>query len=210
MAAQGQHLTKTEAALRSIRSRIHSGELPPGTHLQVMALAEELDMSHTPVREALRVLSADGLVEFRSHRGAVVAETGMRLEQVWRLRALLEPEAVRLAAPRLGEAQLRRLEELHAGLLASSGLQRSTQNQTWHFAIYDECDSPILLSFIKRLWDLVPWRTVWMLPGRGDASTQEHEAVMAGLRRGDGDVAAEAMRAHILSALDAVTDHPRA
>jgi DNA-binding GntR family transcriptional regulator len=207
MPIDSHHLTKTEAALRSIRARIHSGELPAGTHLQVQELASDLGMSQTPVREALRVLSADGLVEIRTHRGAVVATATERLAETWPLRALLEPEAVRRAMPLTDEA-MDRLERLHAQLGASSGLQRSTQNQTWHFAIYEQCGSQILISFISRLWELVPWRTVWMLPGRADTSSQEHEAVMEAIRAGDGELAAERMRNHILSAFHSVVEHP--
>jgi DNA-binding GntR family transcriptional regulator len=207
MPIDGQPLTKTEAALRSIRARIHSGDLAAGSHLQVKDLAQELGMSHTPVREALRVLSADGLVEIRTHRGAVVATATDRLAETWPLRALLEPEAVRRAVP-LAPEPLARLEHLHAELSAGPVLQRSTQNQTWHFALYEQCGSPILVSFISRLWELVPWRTVWMLPGRADTSTQEHVEVMEAIRAGDGELAAERMRTHILSAFHDVVDLP--
>lgn len=207
MPIEPTYVTKTEAALRSIRERIHSGELPAGAHLQVKDLAAELGMSHTPVREALRVLSADGLVDFRNHRGAVVAETSKAVEEVWHLRALLEPEAVRRAVPLPAET-LARIERLHARVHEGNVLQRSMQNQEWHFAIYEACASPILLSFIRRLWELIPWRTVWWLPGRVDVSTEEHDAIMEALRAEDGNLAAERMHAHLLSALHAVLKLP--
>jgi len=199
------HLTKTEAALRAVRARIHSGDLPVGARLQVNELAADLGVSHTPVREALRVLSADGLVEFRSHRGAVVADTASRIEEVWSLRALLEPAAVARAIPRLDARALAELEDIHDRLLHATGMDLSAQNQRWHFAIYDACDAPTLLGFVRRLWEQVPWRTVWMLPGRSGATASEHEVVMAAIRDGDAAAAAECMCDHIRSALGSVT-----
>lgn len=198
-------LTKTDAALGEIRERIRTGQLAPGERIAASDLAAELGMSLTPVREALRVLSADGLVEMRSHRGAVIADTTSRIDDVWRLRALLEPYAVELAGPRLGETALEELERLHARCTPGSKRLSSlvAHNRAWHFAMYEAAEEPMLLSFIRRLWEVLPWRTVWAIPGRAEQSAHEHEAVMQALRNGDAKRAGEAMRAHILSARDA-------
>lgn len=194
------HTTKTDAALQILRERIRSGELAPGSRIQANELAVDLSMSLTPVREALRVLSADGLVEFRSHRGAVVADTSATHAEVWELRALLEPRAVQLAVPHLTGDRLDELERLHE---LCSAIELSTQyirNRDWHFAIYECAQQEILLSFIRRLWDVFPWRTLWAIRGRPDVSIQEHEAVMEAIRRGDAQAAGKRMLAHILSA----------
>lgn len=195
-------LTKTDAALGEIRERIRTGQLAPGERIAASELAAELGMSLTPVREALRVLSADGLVEMRSHRGAVIADTTSRIDDVWRLRALLEPYAVELVTPRLGEDALGELERLHGRCAPGSKPLSSlvAHNRAWHFALYEAAEEPMLLSFIRRLWEVLPWRTVWAIPGRAEQSAHEHEAVMRALRDGDAPRAAEAMRAHILSA----------
>ncbi len=71
------HKTKTELALQVLRDRIRTGELEPGQRLRLNDLTAELGMSPTPIREALRLLQADGLVDYRPHQGIVVAELSL-------------------------------------------------------------------------------------------------------------------------------------
>lgn len=203
-------MTKTDAALLALRQRIRAGQLPPGAKVEAGALAAELDMSLTPVREALRVLSADGLVEMLPHRGAMIADTSSRDEEVWQLRALLEPRALELAVPHLVGDQLKRVERLHSACMRSSRHPAHFEkNREWHFAIYEPCAQPILLAFVRRLWEVLPWRTVWAIPGRSTISAREHDEVMAAIREGDAISAAAAMRHHILSARRSVEAEER-
>lgn len=197
--AQNAFMTKTDAALLTLRERIRAGDLEPGRKLEASVLASELGMSVTPVREALRVLSADGLVEMEPHRGAAVADTSAQADEVWALRVLLEPYAVELAVPHLDGERLQTVEDAHelCKRLAKHPAEFE-HNRLWHFAIYDACGKPILLSFIRRLWDNVPWRSAWAIPGRGSISVREHSAVMDAIREGDADRAAQAMRDHLV------------
>lgn len=196
-------MTKTDAALLTLRDRIRAGDLEPGRKLDPSVLASELGMSVTPVREALRVLSADGLVEMLPHRGATIADTSAQAGEVWELRVLLEPLAVELAVPHLAGDLLQNLEDAHdlcTRLAKHPG--EFEHNRLWHFAIYDACGKPILLSFIRRLWDNVPWRSAWAIPGRGSISVREHAAVMAAIREGNARRAAQAMRDHLMRSQD--------
>jgi DNA-binding GntR family transcriptional regulator len=202
--AQVRHQTKTELALNVLRQRIHRGELEPGRRLHLNVLTHELGMSPTPIREALRLLQADGIVVYRPHQGIIVAETSAeQTAEVITLRCLLEPLAVELALPRLFEAQLRDLERLHRRHLAAVESGRGTAmnqgNVAWHWAIYDAAGSPLLSEFIRRLWEAYPWRTMWVLPDRAEQSAEEHERVMEGIRAGDASAAAESMRLHLTS-----------
>lgn len=192
-------MTKTDMALLALRERIGVGQLAPGDKLDAGLLASELGMSVTPIREALRVLSADGLIVMQPHRGATVADTSALDGEVWALRTLLEPRAVRLAVPRLVGEPLANLEKMHELCLRLAKHPAEYEhNRLWHFAIYDVCGQPILLSFIRRLWEVVPWRSAWAVPGRGAISVREHAAVMSAIREGDADTAAEAMRDHLV------------
>lgn len=195
-------VTKMEAALTEIRERIRTGRLASGERVAVGELATEMGMSLTPVREALRVLSADGLVEIRSHRGVVITDTGARHDEVWRLRALLEPYALELAVPRMDGPTLAELERLHERCSPTAKRITSlySHNRDWHMRLYESAQEPILMSFIRRLWEVLPWRTVWAIPGRAEQSAHEHELVMAAVRAGDGAGASKALREHILSA----------
>jgi DNA-binding GntR family transcriptional regulator len=198
------HRTKAELALQVLRQQIRTGELEPGRRLRLNDLTRELGMSPTPIREALRLLQADGLVHYHPHQGIVVAEpSSEETEDVVRLRCLLEPLAVELAVPLLTPEQLRVLEDLHQKLLAAVDARRgseiSASNASWHWAIYDACGSLHLRKFIRRLWDVYPWRTMWALPGRAEESAREHERIMGAVAVGDAQVAAHRLREHILS-----------
>jgi DNA-binding GntR family transcriptional regulator len=199
-----RHLTKTEIALQVLRERIGSGDLGAGTRLRVEELANDLEMSPTPVREALRLLQADGLVDYRAHYGIVVAEPSAdEVHDLFRLRSVLEPLAAELAVPRLGPEALARLEREHEeqveAVRASRGSAIAKSNADWHWTLYEAAESPLLADFIRRLWQALPWRTMWTLPGRAELSLEQHTAMMSAIRKGDASRAAELMREHVTS-----------
>lgn len=204
--------TKVELVLRALRDRVLTGELPGGYKLEINAIAEEFGMSPTPVREALRILQSDHLVDYVPHRGTVVrAFSEVALDEIFRLRGLLEPAAVEDAFERISDSDMERIEELHAVLLdlspdATSAF--SDANRDWHWALYDLADSPLMTDFLNRLWESFPWRAIASVDGRRSASVAEHEAVMQALRTRDVTAAVEAMRTHVFSSRAFVL-HPR-
>lgn len=205
------HRTKTELAVHVLRERIRTGELPPGHRLRLESLRDELGMSPTPIREALRLLQADGLVDYRPHHGIVVAELApQQVLDLVRIRVALESLATELALPRLGEEGLARLERLHERYLAATASGRGTAitaaNQEWHWAIYEASGNELLGEFVRRSWEPYPWRTIWAVPGRIEAAAEEHEQVMDAVRRDDVAGAAALMRAHLESSADALLD----
>lgn len=205
------HKTKTEVALQVLRERIRAGELEPGQRLRLSDLTRELGMSPTPIREALRLLQADRLVVYRPHHGIVVAEISPReTAEIVRLRCILEPLAAELAVPAMTRAQLRELERLHEKLLAAVASGRGTTissvNVSWHWAIYEGSGWGYLNEFIRRLWDVYPWRTMWALPGRAEESAREHAAIMEAIAARDARLAAERLRDHIASGKESLLD----
>jgi DNA-binding GntR family transcriptional regulator len=164
-------------------------------------------MSQTPIREALRVLQADGLVDYRAHQAIVITEPSPEAaEEVYRLRSVLEPLAAELAVPRLGYHELMELERLHQQLGNAVGTGRGAaiaqRNRAWHSAIYEQSGSPLLNDFIRRLWDAFPWRTMWAIPQRAEMSFGQHDVMMEAIRAGDAAAAAELMREHVVSGRD--------
>ena len=142
MAETATHRTKTELALQILRDRIRTGALEPGRRLRLNLLTAELGMSPTPIREALRLLQADGLVTYRPHQGIVVAELSEpQTAEVIRLRCLLEGSAVELAVASLTPAELRELERLHQRFLGAiedgRGRDIVAGNEAWHHALYE-------------------------------------------------------------------------
>jgi DNA-binding GntR family transcriptional regulator len=201
-----KHLTKTEIALQGVREQLRDGSLKPGQRLRLNELTHDLAMSATPIREALRLLQADGLIEYRPHHGIVVAELSENAtDEVYALRAMLEPFAAELAVTKMTRKQLDELELLHERIVRAAARPTtnitavSDRNREWHSTLYELSDSPILLDFIRRLWDAFPWRTAWSLPERTHLSLTEHKAVMEAIREADPKLTSSRMREHILS-----------
>jgi DNA-binding GntR family transcriptional regulator len=207
VSAPPRHQTKTELALHVLRERIHSGALEPGQRLRLEELTAELHMSPTPIREALRLLQADGLVTYRPHRGIVIAERSPReLADVYRVRLALEPLAVELAVPTLIREGLDELERLHVRLVSAVPAGQLTSfaalNAEWHWHIYDRCEPQYLREFVRRMWEMVSWRSAWALPGWLEQSVHDHEAIMAAIRLADPKLAADRMYTHIANSLE--------
>lgn len=194
-------MTKTQAAFHRIRSSIEGGRLKPGDRLRAGALQEELGMSPTPIREALRLLQAQGLVEHRPHHGMVVAEyPAEQTEEVYRLRLALEPMATGLAAERASVEQLERIRRQHGILedaVESGGRMDAAElNASWHRAVYEAAGSRYLEEFIARLWSVLPLEAVWQ-SDRSESSVEEHERITAAIERRDAMQAAALMQRHI-------------
>jgi DNA-binding GntR family transcriptional regulator len=193
--------TKAEAAYVALRDAIRAGRLAPGQRLTLQDLADDLGMSLTPVREALRMLATQGMVEQRAHVGTVVAQfTRDRAEEIYRLRLVLEPLAARMAAEAATQADLDAFRSLMTRLrraLDESALSAVPElNAALHRRIYQAAGSTYLLDFIDRLWNGVPFQAI-SLTSRMHESHTEHEAIMDALARRDGTEAERVMREHI-------------
>jgi DNA-binding GntR family transcriptional regulator len=208
-AARGS-LTKTEAAFHLLRAGIEDGHFRPGERLSLPRLLEELDMSPTPIREALRLLQAEGLVEHQPHRGMVVASYSPEsAEEIYRLRVVLEPLATQLAVERATPVRIARIRALHGELSASVGqTQAAALNAEWHRTIYGGSESRHLQEFISRLWTAIPVRAIW-LTGRAAESCRQHAAITEAIERRDADAAADLMREHVLYGAVTTTEHLR-
>ncbi|GAA3742104.1 DNA-binding GntR family transcriptional regulator [Spinactinospora alkalitolerans] len=198
--------TKSEIAYTALRDAIRTGELAPGERLLLQDLAGRLGMSLTPVRDALRLLAAHGLIEHRANYGAVVSQcTPERAEEIYRLRMLLEPMATELAAERASAEQLaamgRALDVLDEAVGQGRENEVTVLNARFHHEIYTAADSDYLIEFVDRLWNGVPYQAI-SLAGRVHDSAAQHRAIMAALRERDGAAAAGLMRAHIAEAAE--------
>ena len=204
------HLTKRDLIVDRLRRMILAGELARGARLPQDELAARFGSSITPVREALRALEAEGLVVSEPHRGTRVA--AVDLEQVkgtYVVRRLVEAYAVRRATTRLSLRDLRRaaelLEECERASAEQDAARARQANRDFHFVLYDRCGIPSLARQVAALWAAFPWDLVLSTPGRAAESTAEHRAILAAVRAGDPDAAAEAVEAHIAHGFAALT-----
>jgi DNA-binding GntR family transcriptional regulator len=198
--------TLAEGLRHQLADEIMTGALPPGTALDETELARRFAVSRTPVREAIRLLDASGLVEARPHRAAVVARPSHeRLLGMFEAMAELEALCAGLAAERMTPAErcglADRHEELRA-LIHSGDPQRYHEiNEAFHGAIYSGAHNAYLaeLTLATRL-RVAPFRRAQFRNlGRRAKSHVEHDRVMVAIQRGDRARAAEAMRAHIIT-----------
>ncbi len=206
----------TERTYAEIRNRIMSGRLLPGSRLVEVDLAVELAVSRTPVREALRRLAAEGLVEVLPNRGATVRSwTDRELHDIYQSRAELESLAASLATDRMDDTVLAQLEHLCDAMEACGiepdrdGRDRLTElNTQFHDAIRTAANSPTLTSMIHGVAQLPLVRATFHRYSREDLerSRHHHREMVAAFRAGDGDWAAAVTKAHVLAARASLTN----
>ncbi|MGI8329341.1 GntR family transcriptional regulator [Actinomadura scrupuli] len=198
-----------ETAYAVIRAGIVSGEFPRGDRLREAELAERVGVSRTPIREALRRLDAEGLVDFVPNRGArVTAWSERELDDLYEARALLESYAARLAASRVRPEQLERLRELAAEMkaLATAGgpaADKLTElNGEFHLTVTHASGNAHIEGLVRGFIDVpLVYRTFKQYaPERLRASMFHHDELIAALAAGDGEWAESVMRSHILAA----------
>lgn len=212
-----QPRTRTEALRAGLADEIISGRLEPGTPLDEQELATRFGVSRTPVREAIRQLSASGLVRVRPHRGAVVAlPTPRELNDMFEAMAELEALCAGLAARNMTVAERHGLERLHEALrlLVQKGdpARYHETNEAFHAAIYAGSHNGYLaeLALMTRA-RVAPYRRAqFRAAGRLGGSYTEHDLIVQAILRGDQAGAAAAMRAHIGIVRDAFRSYAEA
>src|SRR5581483_7640907 len=150
------HRTLAEKAFETLHTAIITGQLRPGTRLPIEELAEILEMSPMPIREAVRRLDAAGLVENIPHRGARVTELSITdLAEVYEARLALEVLAIRRAAELFTaedeEAAREKLSDLHA-MPDDNSARTSAAHAAFHFSLYEAARSAWLMRLIRPVW----------------------------------------------------------
>lgn len=199
-----------------LRERIFAGELAPGSFLDEVQLAQELEISRTPLREALKVLTAEGLVRHEPRRGCFVGEvTEKDLDEIFPVIALLEGRCAYEAAQHASDTDLLALEALHDKLARHAKAKRINEyydtNFTIHEAIITLASNRWLAQVITDLRKIVKLARLQQLhaPGRLDQSLSEHLAVFAALKARDAEGAEAAMRTHLTRQRVALRDLAR-
>jgi DNA-binding GntR family transcriptional regulator len=207
-----QKKTKKDQVIEMLREAVLSGELEPGEKLQQDKLAERFSVSSTPVREALRQLEAEGLVNHHPGRGVRVAEVDLRdVREIYLIRGALEALATRLAVPYLNNTYIQRLEALQAQMetvIANRQLKKLRKlNYEFHMQIYRVADMPQLFQIIQNLWTKFPWDTLHVLPDRAGHASQEHDRLIHAIVDGNAKLAGQLMQEHIDSGAAALAEY---
>jgi DNA-binding GntR family transcriptional regulator len=197
-----QHKTKSEVALEALRFALIRGELGEDRRLTLAELQESLGMSSTPIREAIRILETEGLLQNEPHRGVRVRSLSLaEVAELYLLRAPLERLVGQQAAEGITDQQVRALERAQDKFAraASQGDDAAmTRNNTdFHYVIYEATGSRQLQRIISQLWVPYSWGARWALTGQAD-SVQEHAGIVEALERRDREAAGDLLEKHTL------------
>lgn len=210
--SKGPHLierqTVTAATARALREKILSGELQEGEQLRQDALAAEYGVSRIPLREALRQLEAEGLVNFNPHRGAVVSTLSLaEIEELFEIRAMIEPDVLRRAIPKLALSDLARAEQFNdtarALFSTKSDIQQWGQlNWQFHSTLYAPADRPRSMAVVEKLnINIDRYLRIQLLLTNGmSQADEEHTAILAACRDKRIEAAGNLLERHILEA----------
>lgn len=202
--ATSKHLTLRERLYEELVQMIISGELAPGSALDERALIARLSVSRTPFREAIGTLEKAGLIEIKPYRGFFVrALTRKQVDDLYELRKTLECFAVRLAVPRMSEADVDRFEQLLdkavKALREGDMAAYAEHDRAFHDGIAMLADNHALVEALQRLaLQIQTFRVIAnRSAGLAERAAQERDRILTALRNRDADYAAALMREHI-------------
>ena len=194
-----------------LRQRIFAHELTPGTWIDEQKLAEQYGISRTPLREALKVLASEGMVDLKPRRGCYVTEISRQdLDDLFPLIALLEGRCAADAVKRAKPAEINELKVIHERLEAAARDGRMDAffeaNQEFHRRIQELANNRWLLSVIQDLRKVLKLSRMHSLSldGRLQQSLDEHRGILAAIEAGDAAKAEKLMHDHLLSGREAL------
>jgi DNA-binding GntR family transcriptional regulator len=201
-----------EEVAELLRQRIFHRELEPGGWIDELKIADEYGISRTPLREALKVLAAEGLVTMKVRRGAYVTEVSAQdLSDVYHLLSLLESDAAGVVAARATDAELAELAALHNALelAAKPGIANTDAffavNERFHMRLLEIANNrwrDQMVADLRKVMKLNRHNSL-LKTGRMDESLHEHRAIMAALTARDATATVERMREHFTNGLQA-------
>ena len=199
--------TKEEYVADFLREGILSGDIPRGTRLKQAELAAQLELSITPVREALKLLAAEGYVRGTTHRGAIVTPFDVTAAaEVVELRAVLETRLTISAMRRMTLGEMQQTELLaqafeRASAAGDSNAARGA-NYQFHRFLFGLAEEPLTLRFVQVLWAKYPFDIIGQIPGRAVRAAKEHARVIDAVISRNTEAAANATREHIRAGWD--------
>jgi len=203
-ARKPRYRTATEYVESTLKEAILTGALPGGTPLRQEDLAAEFGLSRMPIREALRQLEAQALVDFYPHRGAVVTEiSAAEGADNYAIRGALEPAALRLSVPHLTPADMKQAREILEDMDAEDGQSRLGElNRRFHMTLYSRAGRPRLLTLIDQQLAAADrfLRFQLVAMGRHHLSQEEHRGMIDACSAHDADEACAILTQHIETA----------
>ncbi len=199
-----------EEVAEQLRQRIFRRELQPGSWIDELKIAEEFGISRTPLREALKVLAAEGLVTMKVRRGAYVTEMSEKdLRDVYHLLSLLESDAAGVVAERATPEQQQTLQALHAELEGAVADREKffAVNERFHMLVLEMADNrwrSQMVADLRKVMKLNRHNSLFK-QGRIEDSLAEHRAILEAMLARDAASTMQAMQTHFAQGLEAAT-----
>ena len=194
-----------EEVAERLRTSIFSHEFAPGSWIDEQAIAKEYGISRTPMREAIKILAAEGLITMKMRRGAYVTEVSKSdLNQIFTVLALLEGQACRETAIKASEGQLEALDSIHMKLERAAADRDLDQffsiNQSFHDKLQEISNNPWMKRVIDDLRKVLKLQRRDSLSKRGrmESSLVEHRKILSALLARDADLSEKLMKEHLL------------
>lgn len=197
-------VSQGEAAYAQLLTAIRRGDFLPGDRLRETDVADRLSLSRTPVREALRRLEADGIVEHRPRVGAVIRQLShTELVELYEMRTVLERTAAEMAAKHAAAAEIDALRDINASLASSAPTEAAALNQDFHRGIYHATRNRFLLDAARALNNalMLMGPTTLADTDRISVVTAQHDDILDAIAAGDIDAAGAAAEVHLQTSL---------
>jgi len=199
----GIYETKANYVFDYLKEQITKGKYQQGESIVISRVADELEMSTIPVREALKRLESEGLVELTPHKGAQVTTfNSKKINDVLEVRAVLEGYAARAACDRIDDSTFRKLTDMNEEMrnYANKGMDEkfSTLNKEFHRILYNATKNSTLFDAIFNLWDGGNWSKSLFayFPEKMMESVTEHDEILSAIKNNSPELAEKITREH--------------
>jgi len=207
----GKAPSTSDLILTHLRNAITDGSLDEGEPIRQDDVARLFSVSKIPVREALKRLEAEGLVEFHRNRGAIVTSvSGPEIAQIFEVRAILESAAIKLSIPHMGDATFERAQTVCDAFARETDVRRWAElNWQFHTCLYEDAERPFLVSTIRSVNDRLERYLRLQLSLSRDQETAdvEHRRILAACIDRDTDLAGRLLFEHIIAACRSLLDN---
>jgi DNA-binding GntR family transcriptional regulator len=196
-------LALSQQIANSLKEEILSGKFPPGVRIRQEDIALQFGASRSPVREALRILEAEGLINLIAHTGAWISHLSLaECEEMYQLRERVEPLLLRLSIPNITSALMAQLQDLVVQMEATSDVELFLKlDREFHLLSYSKAETFLVGEMVNRLWNTTQhYRRAYsqmLVASSFKPAHYEHHLLLAAIEKGDADDAERVLFGHI-------------
>lgn len=212
--SSASELATSHRIAASLKEEILAGKYPPGVRIRQEDIAKKFGASRSPVREALRMLDADGLIDLVAHTGAWIAELSLaQCEEMYQIRESIDPLLLRLSIPNLTETQINALSDLASRMEKNADVEVFLKlDREFHLLSYAGAETALLGEMVHRLWDTTQhYRRAYTKLLASNVfipAHYEHYLMLLAIKKGDVDDAERILYGHIRRTRLELAQHP--